>query len=290
MTLGKYFGNLLGRGEKGSVSITWTVVSPIAPAVYRFIVEKQIPTVTIEVASTWSKPITDFVVDVRLQEVSDWVSQSCDEIKATKKLEIILPLPEEKLHSQEEKAVIFEMKCRYKDPTGKEREYSDTKSARVLSKDDMIWSIQKGEKIEDLSPLIASWVTPRNTEVQRIVHESSTNPDAKAIGGILGYQETQHVSDLRQTAKIPPGQYYQQKLHLRGGAMVRGTLTRVAGGGGNDVNFAILDSDTMVMFANNPSGFKQFGPQRATSNRVFNYKASVESDYYMVLDNKVPPP
>ena len=188
------FGKLFGDKEKGVVSIDWNVINPIAPAKYRLIVERQVPTVTVDVNSSWSKPITDFEAKIRLQEVSDWISHSLEEFSGQKRLEIPLPLPEEKLHGQEEKAVVFEIKCNYREPSGKERVYSDTKMARVLSKDDMIWSIKRGEKVEDLNQLIAAWVTPRNDEVQKLVHDSSTNPNAASVGGILGYQETQHFS------------------------------------------------------------------------------------------------
>lgn len=280
-----FLDRLLGPAEKGSVSIKWTVISPIAPAEYRFIVERKIPTVTIHVDSSWKKPITDFEGSVRLQDVSDWVSQSRDTIAASENLEIVLPLPEEKLYGQEEKTVIFELKCRYKEPDGRQKDYADTKPARVLSKDDMIWSLQRGEETEDLSALIAAWVTPRQDEVQKLVHESSTNPNAAAVGGILGYQMTQHVSDMRQSVKVPPQKYNPQKLHLRRGAQVRGTLTRVAGGSGNDVNFWFLDSDSMVTFADKPAAFNGLRAQRVTSNYVFSFVAPVESDYYLVLDN-----
>lgn len=141
-----FFGKLFGAKDKGSVSIDWNIINPIAPAEYRFIVERQIPTVTINVNSSWDQPVADFEANVRLQEVSDWVSQSLDEVSGAKKLEIVLPLPEEKLYGHEERPVIFEIKCKYKEPSGKLREYSDTKVARVLSKDDMIWSIKRGRR------------------------------------------------------------------------------------------------------------------------------------------------
>jgi emp24/gp25L/p24 family/GOLD len=277
-----FISRLLGTAEKGSVSIDWTVINPIAPAEYRFIVERKIPTVTVRVNSTWSKPITDFEASIRLQDVSDWVSQSREELLGPQELDIMLPLPEEKLHGQEERTVIFELKCNYKDPEGREREYSGTKSARILSKDDMIWSIQRGEKTNDLSPLISAWVTPRNGEVQKIVHESSTNQNAKAVGGMLGYQQTQHVSEATMVTDIPPGKYYQHKLHLRRGAQLRGTLTHVGGGAGNDINFAIVDSDGAIVFSRNP---QQFRAPRVTSNHSFSYVAPVESDYYLIFDN-----
>jgi len=204
-------------------------------------------------------------------------------------LELILPLLQEKLYGYEEKNASFEIKCSYIDPSGKLREYSDTKIVRILAKDDMIWSLRRDEVEEDLSQLIAAWVTPRNDEVQKLIHESAKNPNAKAIGGMLGYQETQHVSEIKQEFTVPPGKHYPLKLHLRRGSRVSGIVNKVSGGARNDINFSILDPDGMIAFERAITT-KSYHELQVPINRVrggfrIDYTIPIENDYYLLFDN-----
>ena len=253
--------------------------------------EKRIPTAKVTINNPWNKPITDFQVQIRLQDVSDWTSSSYGEIKPKGQatLELILPLPQEKLYSYEEKNASFEIKCSYKDPLGRLREYSDTKVVRVLAKDDMIWSIRRDEVEEDLSQLIAAWVTPRDDEVQKLIHESAKNPNAKAVGGLLGYQETQRISEIKEEITVPPRTHYPLKLHLRQGSRVSGVLNKVIGGAGNDINFALLDPDGMVAFeravATQSYRQPQLSIKRVRGGYRINYSAPIENDYYLLFEN-----
>lgn len=241
------------------------------------------------VSNPWNKPIRNFKTQVRIQDVSDWTSSSCEEVKTKGQatLELILPLSQERLYSYEEKNVNFEIKCSYNDPSGELREYSDTKIVRVLAKDDMIWFLKRGEIDEDLRQLIVAWVTPRDDNVQRLTHESAGNPNARAIGGLLGYQETQHISEIKEEFTIPPGTHYPLKLHLRQGCSLSGILTKVFGGAGNDINFSILDPDGMVAFerAIATQSYFQFAIQRIRGGYRFDYLAPIENDYYLLFDN-----
>jgi len=285
----KAFRKLLRKKVEGSPSIEWDVINPIAPAQYQFLVEKRIPTATVTVNNPWNKPIKDFEAKIRVQDVSDWTASSCEKIKPNSRasLELILPLSQDKLYSYEEKNVSFEIKCSYVDALGELRQYSDTKIVRVLAKDDMIWSMRRGEIDEDLSQLIAAWVTPRNDEIQKIIHESAKNPIAKAVGGLLGYQETQHVSEMKQEFTISPGSHYIQKLHLRRECRVSGIVTKVYGGSGNDVNFALLDPDGIIEFerAIATQSYSYFTMPRVKSGHTIDYSAPLENDYYLLFDN-----
>lgn len=150
----------------------------------------------------------------------------------------------------------------------------------------MIWSMNVGEKVEHLEPLVAAWVTPRDDDVQTLLHESAKNDNAVVIGGVLGYQNTQHRREVKDTVSIPPGNRATTELHLTQDAEVRGTLTQVTGGSGNDVDFALLSSAEMVEFSGSPSSATSRRKlQRVSGSHIFRFIAPAESDYYMLLDN-----
>lgn len=289
--ISKTLRRLFGQKVEGFAPIEWKAINPIAPAQYQFLIEKRIPTATVTISNPWDKPIRDFRAQIRLQDISDWTSSSYGEVKPKSQatLALILPLLQEKLYSYEEKNASFEIKCSYLDPSGKLREYSDTKIIRILAKDDMIWSLRRGEVEEDLSQLIAAWVTPRDDEVQKLIHESAKNPNAKAVGGLLGYQETQHVSEIKDEFIVPPGTHYPLKLHLRQGSRVSGILNKVIGGAGNDINFALLDPDGMIAFERALAAKSYYQPRgvikRVRGGYRVNYSASIENDYYLLFDN-----
>jgi len=100
----------------------------------------------------------------------------------------------------------------------------------------MIWFIKRGETNEDLTQLIAAWVTPRDDEIQKLIHESAINPNAKAVGGLLGYQKTEHLSEMKEEITLPPGTHYLWKLHLRQGCQINGLLTKVYGQASKTIN------------------------------------------------------
>ena len=89
--------------------------------------------------------------------------------------------------------------------------------------------------------------------------------------------------------KVPANKYNTIKFHLRQHSQVKGTLTHVAGGSGNDINYAFLDPEAMVAFASNPAEFNKARAQRVGPSLVFNFVPPVESDYFLVLDNTFSP-
>ncbi len=270
-----------------SAKIDCEVVDLIAPGLYQFLVERKIPAAKITLENPWDKKVQDFEAQLRLQDITDWVSSSLSEVKPKDKgtIRIVLPLPLDKLYGYEEKTASFELKCHYRDPSGKSREYSDTKIVRILAKDDMIWSLNVMGVEEDLSELIAAWVTPRDDNVQKLIHESAKNEDAKAVGGLLGYQETQYISHLKERYRISPNTHMLIKLHLRENSVVQGVLSQVLGGSGNDIRFGLLDPDKMIALTSNLPQQAPVLLQLAKSGYQIRFNAPIESDYYMVFDN-----
>lgn len=287
----KWFASIFRKAFEAetprSAKIDWEAITLIAPGLYQFLVERGIPAATITMENPWDRNIKDFEARLRLQDVSDWVSYSLSEVGAKDKgtIEIILPLPLDKLYGYEEKNASFELKCCYKDPNGKSRDYSDTKLVRVLAKDDMIWSLNLMGNEEDFSELIAAWVTPRDDDVQKLIHESASNDNAKAVGGLLGYQESQYRSQLKERYTVNPNAHLPIKLHLRENSVVQGVLNQVVGGSGNDIRFGLLDPDRMIALTSNVVQQAPTLLQLAKSGYPIKFKAPIENDYYLIFDN-----
>ena len=276
-------------GVKGDFSIVdWDVVHPIAPAQYQFLVEKRIPTIEMSVKNTWPASI-NFRLQARLQSVSDWISKTYS--VEPNKIDIAcltLPLPPEKLFSHEEKTLSFDLKCKYRDPNGREIEVCDSKPVKILAKDDMIWAIEREGKVQDLSNFIAAWVMPRDLKVQELVHKVAEDEEVKSIGGLVGYQETHRRRILDDTIKVPPGRIGYLMFHMRRGATLTVSLRKVSGGAKNDINFYILNSLDFIQFqrSGKSQAYSRFGENRVRSGHSTDFRANVENDYYLVFDNK----
>lgn len=280
-----------GGKARESAKIDWEVVDLIAPGLYQFLVERKFPTARVTVENPWDKAIHDFQVQLRLQGISDWFSSSLPEVEPRDrgKIEVILPLPVKELYSYEEKNASFELKCYYKDPSSKNREYSDIRTVRILAKDDMVWSLSILGTQEDFSELIAAWVTPRDDNVQKLIHESAKDENAKAVGGLLGYQESHRRTQSKKRYAVNPNTYVYIKAHLKHGSTVQGVLNEVAGGSGNDIRFGLLDPDKMIALIPNVAQQAPIFLQPAKSGYPFMFKSPVENDYYIVLDNTFSP-
>lgn len=276
-------------GIKGDLSIVnWNFVDPIASAQYQFLVAKHIQTLKVSVKNTWPNSI-DFQLQARLQGVSDWVSKTYQLApKKIERLHLTLPLSQEKLFSHEEKTLSFDLKCKFIDPSGKELEIADSKPVRILAKDDMIWAIETEGEVKDLSHFIAAWVTPRDPVVQELVHKVADDEEVKSIGGLVGYQETRKRTISAKTTTVPPRRIRYFMLHMRRGATLTVSLRRVSGGANNDINFYILNSSDFVEFQGSETSqaYSRFGQNRERSGHSTNFRANVESDYFLVFDNR----
>ena len=281
---------ILPEKYDGFPSITWEVLDPIAPAQYQYLVEKRVPIVKIIITNPWNKAIENVQTSVRVQDISDWITSSSKNIDPTIpiSLEFTPPLKQEKLYSFEEKNVNFELKITYEDPKGKVRTYSDTKIIRVLARDDMIWSIKQGEHEEDFSHLIAAWVTPRDDEIQKLIHESANNINAKAVKGLIGYQETAYFYEVKEEIKLPANRHHQIKLHLRQRCQIGGIIN-ISGGSGNDINFAILDSEGILNFERSIRSGSQFSIPRVQNGHRIDFTTPIENDYFLLFDNNFSP-
>lgn len=285
----KYINELFGKkdAESGNLIIDSKPVNPIAPAQYEFLIENKIPTVEISIQNPWPKDIEDFQVQVRLQEVSDWVSQThLIKKEATTKIPMVISLSPERLYNYEEKNLSLDVHCAYTDPKNKKRDFSDSKLIKILAKDDMIWAINKDEGVQDLSAFIAAWVTPRDPEVQKLIHSAAENPEAKSIGGIVGYQNVKKSKIHSEEIVAPASNLAYRKTHLRQGASLSGVLKFVNGGANNDINFYFLDSYNFVLFKEGKSFEYHIEGLRASSGYPFNFVSIEENDYYLVFDNR----
>ena len=290
-TLGSLKYRILRKKAKGDLTLEeWSVIDPIAPAQYQFLIEKKIPTLTIVVKNSWSEDIDDFRVQARLQDISDWVSKTHGRIAAGSKetIPITIPLSPEKLYGHEEKILSFDIGCKYTDPYGKEHEIPDSKPVRILAKDDMIWSIEKDGEIEDLSHFIAAWVMPRDPKVQELVHKVAEEAEIKSIGGLVGYQEVDKRTVLDRTQKIAPRTLGYFMVHLRQGATITGSLINVSGGANNDINFYIMDSYNFIQFKDQtyPKAYTHLKENRVKSGHHFQFVSKEENDYYLIFDNR----
>ncbi len=285
----RFVNKLIGKKEveEGNLAIDLKPVNPIAPAQYEFLIENKIPTIEIFIKNPWPKDINDFHVQARLQEVSDWVSQTHAILKdATTRIPMVIPLSSQKLYNYEEKILSFDIRCTYTDPKTKRRKFADSALIKILAKDDMIWAIEKDGGILDLSPFIAAWVTPRDPEIQKLVHIAAENPEAKSIGGIVGYQNTKKSGIRNEEIVIPQNDIAYRKIHLKQGSSVSGVLKAVRGGANNDVDFYFLDSHNFVLYKDRKSFHSYLKGVRASSGFRFNFVPPEENDYYIVLDNK----
>jgi hypothetical protein len=287
MWLGGIFQKIFQSKPAESAKIDWETVTLIAPGLYQTFIERSFPAAVITLENPWNKAIRDFQAQLRLQGICDWASSSIQEIEPKGKgvIKIILPLPLNKVYDYEEKNANFELKCSYQDAYGKNREYSDVSTIRILAKDDMIWELDVFGIREDLCESIAAWITPRDDSVQKFIHESANNDNAKAVGGLLGYQESQQRMRVKKKYTVAAGKYVSIKLHLKQNSVVRGVLNEVIGGSGNDIRFGLLDSDEMIMLT---SSIIQKAPillKLAKSGHQIMFNTPIESDYYMVFDN-----
>lgn len=272
--------------EEISLSIDLRPVNLIAPAQYEFLIENNIPTVEISVINPWQKDIEEFLVKARLQDVSNWVSKTVNVKKADRTvIPMVIPLSSEKLYNYEEKNLGLEVHCTYTDIKNKKREFSDSKLIKILAKDDMIWAIKKDGEVLDLSHFIAAWVTPRDPEVQKLIHSAAENPEAKSIGGIIGYQSTKRSTTHDEKLTVPSNERYYHKIHMRRGASLSGVLKAVKGGANNDINFYFMDSYNLILFAKGVNFQYYLKKERATSGYHFDFVSPEENDYYLVFDN-----
>ncbi|MDP3103945.1 MAG: hypothetical protein Q8M95_04985 [Candidatus Methanoperedens sp.] len=285
----KLINDLIGKKdtECGNLIIDLKPIDPIAPAQYEYLIENKIPTVEISIQNPWPKDIEDFQVQVRLQEVSDWVSQThLIKKEATTKIPMIISLSPERLYNYEEKNLSLDVHCAYTDPKNKKRDFSDSKLIKILAKDDMIWAINKDGGVQDLSAFIAAWVTPRDPEVQKLIHSAAENPEAKSIGGIVGYQKVKKSRTPSEEIEVPSNDLVYRKTHLRQGASLSGVLKFVRGGENNDINFYFLDSYNFILFKDRKSFEYLLEGIRASSGFLFNFASTEENDYYLVFDNR----
>ncbi|VVB93646.1 emp24/gp25L/p24 family/GOLD [uncultured archaeon] len=150
----------------------------------------------------------------------------------------------------------------------------------------MIWAINKDGGVQDLSSFIAAWVTPRDLEVQKLIHSAAENPEAKSIGGIVGYQNVKKSRAHNEEMVAPATNLVYITRHLRQGASLSGALKFVSGGANNDINFYFLDSSNFVLFKDGKSFEYHIEGLRASSGYHFNFVSPEENDYYLVFDNR----
>ncbi|MDO9098714.1 MAG: hypothetical protein Q7U60_11420 [Candidatus Methanoperedens sp.] len=286
----KFLNKFIGKKETEEINLNIDLksINPIAPAQYEFLIENNIPTVEISVINPWQKDIEDFQVKVRLQDVSDWVSKTHVNVKKTDRtiISMVIPVSPEKLYNYEEENLSLDIYCTYTNPMNKKREFSDSKLIKILAKDDMIWAIEKDGKVHDLSHFIAAWVTPRDPEVQKLIHNAAENPEAKSIGGIIGYQSAKKSETQSKEIVVPPNELKYHKIHLRRGASLSGVLKAVTGGANNDINFYFFESNNFILFKDGKNFQYYLGETKANSGYSFNFISPIENDYYLVLDNR----
>lgn len=284
----RFINKLIGKkeAEEGNLAIDLKPVNPIAPAQYEFLIENKIPTIEIFIKNSWPKDISDFKVQARLQEVSDCVSKTHVIPKeATTMISMVIPLSSEKLYNYEEKTLSLDVRCTYTDPKNKKREFTDSKLIKILAKDDMIWAIEKEEGVQDLSPFIAAWVTPRDPKIQKLIHDAAGNPEAESIGGMVGYQKVKKTTSYSEEIVVPPANLVYRKIHLRQGASLYGVLKAVTGGANNEINFCFLDSHNFILFKDKKSYQYHLIKISAKSGHSFHFISPEENDYYLVLEN-----
>jgi hypothetical protein len=284
----KLFGKLFGRKspKDANLRVELNPVNPIAPAQYEFLIERKIPTVEITIHNPYSKDITDVQVEVRLQGISDWISKPSIVLKKSKpnQINLIIPASSEKLYHYEEKNISLDFRCNYIDARNKAHKITDSTLIKVLAKDDMIWAMERDGELIDLSLFIAAWVTPRDPEVEKIIHTAAFNPEATSIGGILGYQITKNNKTLTEKITVKPNQHYNYGIHLRKNALLSGVLKTVIGGTNNDVDFYVMNSYNAIIFGKQRTKCYEIG-KRVTSGYHFNFVAPEENDYYLIFDN-----
>jgi|GEM_PF-4555624 len=274
-----------------SIQVELNVVDPIAPAHFQYLVENKQPLATVTVTNHSKYRIISWEIRIRLQGVSDWISFSGHSINHSdnEKLPLFFTFPQNKLYNHEEKNAFFEYECYFVDEKGKEKKRAGTKIVRILAKDDMIWALETKKGVEDLYPLIAAWVTPRDKHVQEIVHESANHPIIEPYGGLIGYQKVPYTMKISSVWTIQPSNYGYQQLHLRAGTKLSINLKYIVGGIHNDINFAILDRNKMQAYCDalrrfDYSSVYSFTKRINTSHNV-TYEIQDADDYYIILDN-----
>ncbi len=284
----EFINKLIGKKENNeeNLVVESKPINPIAPAQYEFLIENKIPTVELHIKCSFPKDIEDFQARVRLQEVSDWVSQTC-KIKRNEitVIPMYVPLSPEKLYNYEEKNLSLDIHCYYIDPKNKNREISDSKLIKILAKDDMIWTIEIDGKVHDLSHFIAAWVTPRDPEVQKLIHSAAENSEAKSIGGIVGYQNVKKSKTHNEEIVVPANDIVYRRIHMRRGASLSGVLKAVIGGANNEINFYFIDSSNFILFKDKKDFQCYLIQPGAKSGYRFDFISQEENDYYLVLEN-----
>lgn len=90
---------------------------------------------------------------------------------------------------------------------------------------------------------------------------------------------------MNNSLNVPAGTDQPIKLHLRAGSLVRGLVTSVKGGSGNDVVFGVLDAGELVQYHQQPSLAPTMGLSKIQSGYPFNFTSPIENDYFLTFDN-----
>jgi len=274
------------ESKKDKITIEIRCMNPIAPAQYEYLVENQIATVEITVSNPGPRDIIDFQIQVRLQDVSDWCSKTCAaKGNETTVVKMIIPCSFEKLYNFEEKNLNLDIHCAYTDFKNKKCEFNDSRLIKVLARDDMVWAFEQAGEIQDLSNFIAAWVTPRDPDVQKVIHSAAEHVEAKSIGGIVGYQEVKRRSAATKSLSALPNQKTIHKVHLRNGALLVGLIKNVTGGANNDINFYLMNSYEFLSFNKGLKSNSYLKGLRILDGYRFDFLSTEENDYYLVFDN-----
>lgn len=280
----KIINQIVSKKEKITIDIK--CMNLIAPAQYEYLVENQIATVEITINNPGTKDITDFQIQVRVQDVSDWCSKTYtakgNDVTFVK---MTIPCSFEKLYHYEEKNLNLDIHCTYTDLKNKKCEFNDSKLIKVLARDDMIWAFEQNGEIQDLSDFIAAWVTPRDPDVQKIIHCAAEHVEAKSIGGIVGYQRVKRRSVAAKSLSVLPNQKTVHKVHLRNGALLVGLIKNVTGGANNDINFFLMDSYNFLSFNKGLKCNSYLRALKISDGYRFDFASTEENDYYLVFDN-----
>lgn len=169
-----------------NIEVNYSLTSPLSPAIYNY--ENSVVKVNISSA----KPVSGRI-KVEFTGLTSPYEQSFD-IVGSREFSIkpvLLPQAEEYLR----KARDIQFRIEVKDNQGKVIKVSSEK-IRFLSKNDMIWTLSDGS---DLSYLIASWVTPENAEVRKLLRsavdylpryrlqDKNSNGNRYVLNAISGY-------------------------------------------------------------------------------------------------------
>jgi len=183
----------------GITAISYGYMDPIFPAIYKDWVDRDLPTAKLVVAPDGE--ITDVQASVRIQGITDWRVESLAAISETTSFEFPLPTTSD-LFSFEQKTVSIDFKLSYT-YWGDDKEWTTTESVTVGSRNDFFYRMtivdMEGEKLQDYTGLIATFVTPRDPKVQEIITKAKEYLESRSFSG---YQSGSREKVMEQVGAI----------------------------------------------------------------------------------------